>query len=47
MSGEKKNGPGPGTQRAAALLLGLGPDVAAAVFQHLDEPAVRAIAQGA
>lgn len=39
--------PGPGTQRAAALLLGLGPDVAASVFQHLDEPAVRAIANGA
>jgi len=47
MDGDKKNGPGPGTQRAAALLLGLGPDVAAAVFQHLDEPAVRAIALGA
>ena len=39
--------PGPGTQRAAALLLGLGPDVAAAVFQHLDETSVRAIAAGA
>lgn len=39
--------PGPGTQRAAALMLGLGPDVAAAVFQHLDEPSVRAIALGA
>jgi len=38
---------GPGTQRAAALLLGLGPDLAAAVFQHLDEPSVRAIAIGA
>jgi len=47
MDGDKKNAPGPGTQRAAALLLGLGPDVAAAVFQHLDEPAVRAIALGA
>ena len=39
--------PGPGTQRAAALLLGLGPDVAAVIFQHLDEPCVRAIAAGA
>jgi flagellar motor switch protein FliG len=38
---------GPGTQRAAAVLLGLGPDLAAAVFQHLDEPSVRAIAIGA
>lgn len=47
MDGDKKNSPGPGTQRAAALLLGLGPDVAAAVFQHLDEPSVRAIAMGA
>jgi len=42
-----KKQPGPGTQRAAALMLGLGPDVAAAVFQHLDETSVRAIAQGA
>ncbi len=38
---------GPGTQRAAAVLLGLGPDLAAAVFQHLDEPTVRSIAIGA
>ena len=38
---------GPGTQRAAAVLLGLGPDLAAVVFQHLDEPTVRAIAHGA
>jgi flagellar motor switch protein FliG len=38
---------GPGTQRAAALLLGLGPDLAAAIFQHLDEPTVRSIAMGA
>jgi flagellar motor switch protein FliG len=38
---------GPGTQRAAALLLGLGPELAAAVFQHLDEGTVRAIAIGA
>ena len=44
---ESKKPTGPGTQRAAALLLGLGPDVAAAVFQHLDETSVRAIAQGA
>jgi flagellar motor switch protein FliG len=39
--------PGQGTQRAAAVLLGLGPDLAAAVFQHLDEASVRAIALGA
>jgi flagellar motor switch protein FliG len=38
---------GPGTQRAAALLLGLGPELAAAVFHHLDESTVRAIAMGA
>lgn len=38
---------GPGTERAAAVLLGLGPDLAAAVFQHLDESTVRAIAVGA
>jgi flagellar motor switch protein FliG len=38
---------GPGTQRAAALLLGLGAELAASVFQHLDEPTVRAIALGA
>jgi flagellar motor switch protein FliG len=38
---------GPGAQRAAALLLGLGADVAAAIFQHLDEPSVRRIAAGA
>ena len=44
---DNKKQPGPGTQRAAALMLGLGPDVAAAVFQHLDETSVRAIAQGA
>jgi flagellar motor switch protein FliG len=44
---DAKRTPGPGTQRAAALLLGLGPDVAAAVFQHLDEATVRAIALGA
>jgi flagellar motor switch protein FliG len=44
---DAKKQPGPGTQRAAALMLGLGPDVAAAVFQHLDETSVRAIAQGA
>ena len=44
---EAKKVTGPGTQRAAALLLGLGPDVAAAVFQHLDEASVRAIAAGA
>ncbi len=38
---------GPGTQRAAAVLLGLGPDLAASVFQHLDESSVRSIAVGA
>ena len=38
---------GPGAQRAAALLLGLGADVAASIFQHLDEASVRRIAAGA
>jgi flagellar motor switch protein FliG len=37
----------PGAQRAAALLLGLGSDLAAAIFQHLDEASVRRIAAGA
>jgi flagellar motor switch protein FliG len=45
-AGARKEG-GPGTMRAAAVLLGLGPDLAAAVFQHLDETTVRAIAIGA
>jgi flagellar motor switch protein FliG len=44
---DKDEKAGPGAQRAAALLLGLGADVAAAVFQHLDEPSVRRIAAGA
>jgi flagellar motor switch protein FliG len=39
--------PGPGAQRAAALLLGLGPELAVAIFQHLDESSVRRIAAGA
>jgi flagellar motor switch protein FliG len=39
--------PGPGAQRAAAVLLGLGPEVAAAVFRLLDETSVRQIAMGA
>jgi flagellar motor switch protein FliG len=38
---------GPGAQRAAAFLLGLGADLAALVFQHLDEASVRRIAVGA
>ena len=38
---------GPGAQRAAALLLGLGSDLAAQIFQHLDEATVRRIAAGA
>jgi flagellar motor switch protein FliG len=38
---------GPGAQRAAALLLGLGPDLAAVIFQHLDESLLRQIAVGA
>jgi flagellar motor switch protein FliG len=44
---EKEVKAGPGAQRAAALLLGLGADLAAAIFQHLDEPVVRRIAAGA
>jgi flagellar motor switch protein FliG len=39
--------PGPGAQRAAAVLLGLGPDVSAAIFKLLDETIVRRIALGA
>jgi len=39
--------PGPGAQRAAALLLGLGPELAATIFKHLDEASVRRIAAGA
>jgi flagellar motor switch protein FliG len=37
---------GPGSQRAAAVLLGLGPDAAAQIFKALDEPTVRMIALG-
>ena len=44
---DKEEKAGPGAQRAAALLLGLGADLAAAIFQHLDEPSVRRIAAGA
>ncbi len=36
-----------GAQRAAALLLGLGPEAAKEVFRHLDEGQVRRIAHGA
>ena len=39
--------PGPGAQRAAAVLLGLGPDVAAQIFKTLDEDIVQRIAAGA
>jgi flagellar motor switch protein FliG len=38
---------GSGAARAAALLLGLGADLAASIFQHLDEGSVRRIAAGA
>src|SRR2546423_8019469 len=38
---------GAGAQRAAAVLLGLGPEVAANIFRLLDETAVRHIALGA
>jgi flagellar motor switch protein FliG len=38
---------GPGAQRAAAVLLGVGPDLAAQIFRMLDEAAVRQIALGA
>jgi flagellar motor switch protein FliG len=38
---------GPGAQRAAAVLLGLGRDSAAAVFRLLDEATIRQIALGA
>ena len=38
---------GPGAQRAAAVLLGLGPDVAAQIFKSLDESTVRSIAVAA
>ena len=38
---------GEGAQRAAAVLLGIGPEVAAAIFKLLDETVVRQIALGA
>ncbi len=38
---------GLGCQRAAAVLLGIGPDVATAVFKALGEPELRRIALGA
>ena len=38
---------GIGCQRAAAVLLGIGPDVATAVFKALGEPELRRIALGA
>jgi len=37
---------GPGSQRAAAVLLGLGPEAAAQIFKSLDETTVRMIALG-
>ena len=46
-SSDKDEKAGPGAQRAAALLLGLGADLAGAIFQHLDETSVRRIAAGA
>jgi len=44
---QSKELPGPGAQRAAAVLLGLGPEIAAGVFRLLDENSVRQIAMGA
>ena len=38
---------GPGAQRAAAVLLGVGPEVAAQIFKTLDEAIVERIAAGA
>jgi flagellar motor switch protein FliG len=38
---------GPGAQKAAAVLLGVGPDVAAQIFKTLDESVVERIAAGA
>src|SRR5664279_4624746 len=38
---------GPGAQRAAAVLLGLGPEVASQIFKTLDEHIVERIAAGA
>lgn len=38
---------GPGARQAAAVLLGLGPEIAAQIFKSLDEDTVRQIALGA
>jgi flagellar motor switch protein FliG len=38
---------GPGAQRAAAVLIGVGPEVAAQIFKTLDEAVVERIAAGA
>jgi flagellar motor switch protein FliG len=38
---------GPGSQRAAAVLLGLGPEITAVIFKDLDERTVEQIAAGA
>jgi flagellar motor switch protein FliG len=43
----KNEAPGPGAQRAAAVLLGLGRETAAQVFRLLDEATIRQIALGA
>ena len=45
--GNKADAPGPGAQRAAAVLLGLGRETAAQVFRLLDEATIRQIALGA
>ncbi|MFZ9887668.1 MAG: flagellar motor switch protein FliG [Myxococcota bacterium] len=37
----------PGARRAAAVLLGLGPEVSRSILEHLDEMDVRALARGA
>ncbi|MBX7100742.1 MAG: flagellar motor switch protein FliG [Myxococcaceae bacterium] len=47
LSGAAKEPTGAGSLRAAAVLLGLGADVAAEVFRMLDETEVRRIAAGA
>jgi flagellar motor switch protein FliG len=43
----KEETAGPGAQRAAAVLLGLGRETATQVFRLLDEPSIRQIALGA
>ncbi len=43
---EKPQVVGPGARRAAALLLGLGPELAAPIFKQLGEQELRAIALG-